>query len=498
MKKKLSDSTEIRIKYAEEHALRVLEERNIAFRVLYDTVLEVEGACEETIFGILCRNLRRIAKAKWAALASYAPHRSTFTLEAVSTEDDRAADPGKYSSPGITVPVNETVVENFLQSQIRECSHEVCLVSLFPGSILNRASHTGDSMCYRISFIREKTLIAAGMVQLPDGQTLKMKDLVNTYLNLAGMILQRINEVNALRKSEEQYRRIFDSVTDCLIVFDLNGNIVEANPAACRLYGYTRDEMVQLSGQDIMSRDYHHVFQNLKESLFSVGKFHSQSVDVRKDGSLMNIDIQGTTFEYNGAPHILAIIRDVTERKKMENELMKIQKLESLGILAGGIAHDFNNMLNAIIGNLNLARTFFDQKEKTLERIQNAEKVAYEATSLSKQLLTFSKGGVPVKKIVSLPKLLKEASEFTLAGSNVSARTQIPEDLKSVEADAGQIKQIVQNLVVNARQAMPDGGIVRIECDNVSLPSDNSLALDQGEYVRYASPTRAWASRKST
>jgi PAS domain S-box-containing protein len=164
-------------------------------------------------------------------------------------------------------------------------------------------------------------------------------------------------------------------------------------------------------------------------------------------------------------------VEDVTELRRARNEMLKTQKLESLGVLAGGIAHDFNNILMAIIGNISLARIQRHDPELLAERLADAEKAASRAKGLTKQLLTFARGGEPVKKITELRGLLKEAGGFATHGSTVACDFSLAADLSLVEADEGQLSQVFHNLVLNAVQAMPDGGTVTIQAENFSSPA---------------------------
>jgi len=165
---------------------------------------------------------------------------------------------------------------------------------------------------------------------------------------------------------------------------------------------------------------------------------------------------------------IIGVAQDVTERKKWEEERLKGAKLESLGLLAGGLAHDFNNLLTAILGQLSLAKHALDQTSGLWGRITEAEKASLRAQDIARQLLTFSKGGVPVKKVVSLGKVLEENVRLILAGSNVKPVFRVSPDLWLVNVDVGQMCQVIHNLIINARQAMPDGGECLIEAYNIS------------------------------
>jgi PAS domain S-box-containing protein len=174
---------------------------------------------------------------------------------------------------------------------------------------------------------------------------------------------------------------------------------------------------------------------------------------------------------------------DVTDRVRLEHELQRMDKLESLGILAGGIAHDFNNMLTGIIGNINLAR-IEDDADRSRELLQEAEQEILQARGLSQQLLTFAKGGAPVRSVQDLAHILREAVSFALRGSDVSARFDLPADLSWASVDKGQLSQVFSNIVINANEAMPAGGTISIVARNVTVEAGTYPDLVPGDYVR--------------
>jgi signal transduction histidine kinase/CheY-like chemotaxis protein len=176
--------------------------------------------------------------------------------------------------------------------------------------------------------------------------------------------------------------------------------------------------------------------------------------------------------------------RDISERKRMEEEIIKAQKLESLGVLAGGIAHDFNNLLTAILGNISLGQTESNLTDTSMQRFDAAVKAAKRAQDLTHQLLTFSKGGAPVKSTSSIAQLLRDCASFSLRGSSVRCECHVPENLWSVEMDEGQISQVINNLVINALEAMPRGGSLLIRAKNTCVHKDERLPLKEGKYVR--------------
>lgn len=181
---------------------------------------------------------------------------------------------------------------------------------------------------------------------------------------------------------------------------------------------------------------------------------------------------------------VVIIFTDITEREMLRNELIKMQKLESIGVLAGGIAHDFNNILTGVIGNLSYARQLVSQEHVAGPPLAAAEKAAKRATELTRQLLTFARGGEPVKKVVAVDHLIEEAMALMLRGTNVRGEIRVNKEVRAIEADEGQIAQVLHNVIINAVQAMPDGGILRVEAGNVRLDATSTIALPAGEYVR--------------
>lgn len=176
----------------------------------------------------------------------------------------------------------------------------------------------------------------------------------------------------------------------------------------------------------------------------------------------------------------LKLARNIYEREQLENEMLKTRKLESIGILAGGIAHDFNNLLTSILGNLSLAEYELNNSNTVLtDYLKNAEKATMRAKELSQQLLTFSKGGTPVKSTTAIEDLIKETADFALKGTKVKCEYNFGDSIWPVDIDQGQISQVLNNLIINAVQAMPDGGIIRIGCRNVNKNYEKFLKEDK-------------------
>ncbi|MBU0961204.1 MAG: response regulator, partial [Proteobacteria bacterium] len=209
---------------------------------------------------------------------------------------------------------------------------------------------------------------------------------------------------------------------------------------------------------------------------------------IAKDGSVRSIADSGAPIRDRESVivGVVLVFRDVTHEKKIEEELLKIRKLESIGVLAGGIAHDFNNILSAILGNIELAAyRIAEDDSKTMTLLAEAQKASKRAAKLTQQLLTFSKGGVPVREATTLPELITDSADFVLHGSQVFCKYTFPDDLWMVDVDSGQIGQVVQNIILNAKHAMPEGGAIVIRCANVKDAAREALLnVDKGDYVR--------------
>jgi signal transduction histidine kinase/CheY-like chemotaxis protein len=181
---------------------------------------------------------------------------------------------------------------------------------------------------------------------------------------------------------------------------------------------------------------------------------------------------------------MVGLTRDLAAQKKQESDLVRAQKLESIGVLAGGLAHDFNNLLTIILGNLDLARLFAGGNAEAAEALDHASEAALRAGDLTRQLITFSKGGQTVKRVGSIGRTLRETVLFAAAGSNVACELNVPDDLPPVDFDEGQLRQVFHNLVQNAREAMPRGGTLQIGARTARLANGEVPQLPAGTYLR--------------
>ncbi|MBN1409939.1 MAG: PAS domain S-box protein [Spirochaetales bacterium] len=303
---------------------------------------------------------------------------------------------------------------------------------------------------------------------------------------------------DALAKERELFEITLRSINDSVITTDTKGRIILINQVAEDLTGYSQQEVYNQKLDEfftILNRTSHAPVQNLVESIVQdnqlIFDFTQSKILIDKDGNEKIISGSGAPIKNQNGNIIGSVIvfRDITETQRMEEELFKVKKIESLGILAGGIAHDFNNILTGIITNLSLAKLHVKESDKDLnDFLNNSEQAALRASHLTNQLLTFSKGGAPIKEAASIKKMIKDAVTFCLSGSNTDYILKLPSKLWSVEVDPGQIDQVLNNIILNAKQAMPQGGILTIKAENCKIPSksrDKYLSqLKSGKYVK--------------
>lgn len=287
------------------------------------------------------------------------------------------------------------------------------------------------------------------------------------YINLSYDISDRKFAIDNLRRSEEEYRLLIDHSPDTILIHD-GETIIFANSRASRLFG----------NQNVIGSSIYSLIH--PESLLTVKERIRQSVEngkvaklmelkiIRPDGVSVDVEVVSIPVTYQGKRRVQTIFRDITGRKQQEQEIMRNSKLESLGLLAGGIAHDFNNILTIILGNVSLARYVGKFDDKTSSMLEEIEKASLQARGLTNQLLTFSRGGAPQKRVVNISHLLKEAVNFALSGSNIRAELNIPENLWAVSVDENQINQVINNIVINAKEAMPEGGTLNVSAQNIS------------------------------
>src|SRR5437763_3129583 len=310
--------------------------------------------------------------------------------------------------------------------------------------------------------------------------------LLNVRLAVAERQIRDLTERNQARVALQQSARtltdILENAADGFFALDYAWRFTYVNPQAERLFGRARKELL---GGELWQK-----FPELQNTPFEEN--YRQVMANQAPAEFEACEPNGTTrwFEVHAYPSgggVSAFFRDVTERKRAEDDRLTKGKIESLGTLAGGIAHDLNNILTVISGNIGLAQLEAASEEKNLLAcLAKASQGAQEAAHMSSQLLTFSKGGSPVKKVVRMSELLAKSAHFSLHGSNLRAEMDIPPDLWTTEVDFAQIEQVINALMINAREATPAGGAVNISARNVELEKKPGALLPGGRYVKVA------------
>ncbi len=335
-----------------------------------------------------------------------------------------------------------------------------------------------------------------------------------------------IRDVTSRKQTEEKVKLFsgaIEEAMDGVQITDLSGYILYSNKAVEELYGYSPKELV---GKHVntMNVDTDLGSRVIVPSIRRDGRWSGEIKVQHRDGTVFPIWLATALIKNDNDEPIamIGIVRDMTERKRVEDELrehrerlldlvdertieltaanvrlkreiaerekvegdlLRAQKLESLGILAGGIAHDFNNLLASVMGNVSLAKMDIPPADRAHRHLAEAEHASLRARDLTQQLLTFSKGGTPVKTVASIAALIRESAGFALRGSRVRHELQLPEDLWTIEADEVQMTQVINNLLINADQAMPEGGVITVRGENIVLDAQAVPPLEAGKYV---------------
>lgn len=297
-------------------------------------------------------------------------------------------------------------------------------------------------------------------------------------------LLIRINE--RLAEQILKLRAIIENQDEGIAVVNPDEVVTFSNPASDALFGVAVGTLVGCHLSEFVDAEQMKVVLSETERRRRGEHSRYELNIMQPDGHKRRLLITAApqydhTGQFTGT---LGLLRDITDQRKMEEELLKMQKLESLSILAGGIAHDFNNYLVAILGNISLAKLTLSPEDEAYQRLGAAENAASRAKDLTQQLLSFSKGGAPIKKVAPLAALLQQTAEFALRGSNVRLHLSVAENLWPAEFDPGQITQLITNLVINANQAMPHGGVIHIEAENVTLDERHTLPLPGRHYIK--------------
>ena len=319
---------------------------------------------------------------------------------------------------------------------------------------------------------------------------LQLMTALSDHINIA---ITRSRLYTQISESEARYRSVVENINEIIFQIGPDGRLVFLNPAWSQVTGHQIKESIGTQISLYIHPDDRRQHTEQITGLLERKK-HTIQYECRythRDGGVHWTEVKAQRVE-NGDNQIVGVfgtISDITERKQMDEERLRLSKLEAIGPLAGGIAHDFNNILTGIMGHISFAQLLLKPDEDGLlkARLEMAERAAMEAQKITRQLLTFSKGGAPVRQISSLREIIYEAAMFVSRGSNVRCDFHISDDLWPGDVDSGQIGQVLQNLILNAQQAMPNGGVVSLSAKNIRLDKDDSvLRLEAGAYLTIA------------
>jgi PAS domain S-box-containing protein len=312
----------------------------------------------------------------------------------------------------------------------------------------------------------------------------KLLITVKNALNLKKIKRDEELAKEALRESEERYRCYINVANDGIAVVH-NGKLSFVNSRLAEMIGYTTDEIEGKDFSRFIPKDILPQIEDVYKRRVAGEDLPSvyESKILHRDGRSIDVEYNISQIRIGDDQSTLNVIRDISERKKIQAEVLKAKKLASLGTLAGGIAHDFNNLLYVIVGNIDLAKDKIKDDLGILKNLQEVEKASLRASELAARLITFSKGGNPIKKVASIGELVKNAVSDSLNGSGINCEFSIADDLFPVEIDALQIKQVIRNIVINATEAMNGKGTIKVFCENTAVDEKDRLTLKAGKYV---------------
>ena len=402
-------------------------------------------------------------------------------------------------------------IGRFSLSYILKSHQEISGIKVMPGSFYHESLFFGLSpqKAYIVplldTYLREAKLNKKGLLNKAYehwfGQTYFQKRLIflseNYELILLAVVLtiaifvffnvilrRKVRQsVHEIDRQKSYFENLFKIIPAGIVILDEHNLVVDMNREFQTMFGFS---LAEIKGRELDS------LINTEETLTKALALSREALGGERiyfDGKRKNKTGQISDFHIIGSPIVvdgkvlgsIGIYLDISEMKRMQEEIIKSKNIESVGVLAGGIAHDFNNMLTGILGNISVARKMSaDKQVKSI--LEKAEKAALKASGLTQQLLTFSKGGFPVKKVTYLPDLVKDALDLGLSGSNVRANLKISEKIPACEIDVTQIIQVIHNLLINAREAMPAGGVIDITIQNHRQSKTDNF-MQKGHYV---------------
>ncbi len=479
-----------------DRALRVLEERNRAFRVLYDTMIQIAASQPEDLHGVLSANLRHLCQASCAALASLDPETGRIRMESIAV-DPIGAD-CQVESFGEVVLSTE-VVEALRQEPVQEeVGCRSGFESFFPGCAAARAKCEHKGRRYRMACRREGQLLAVATVTLPEGRSLRLRDVVETYLDLAGLALHRQLTLRALSRSESKFRSLVEAASVGIAILS-HGKVLYLNPHLLKLTGRAAEDLplsvLRLVDRPEIRRVARQLRAKMSKPLLSPG--YSVRLRHPREGWL-DTEVTAEPIRYQGQEAQLLFVQDVTERNKLQEQLFHSSKLEAIGVLASGIAHEINTPIQYVGDNVQFAMEAFEDLNglvraclEMIDSLSPEGRQSEEATRIRRLCeemdLEFLREEIPraleqsteglghVRDIVRAMRVFghQESGEFTAADLNeivqnslIVSRNEwkhtaqieldLDPDLPPIQCQAGGIQQVILNILINAAHAVAD------------------------------------------
>jgi two-component system, cell cycle sensor histidine kinase and response regulator CckA len=277
---------------------------------------------------------------------------------------------------------------------------------------------------------------------------------------------------------------LLEAAPDSIFLRDQDGKFRYINAAAYRERGYEHDELIKSNIFQIVSPEFHDIMRDNAKTLSARGAVTFEATHKKKDGTIYPVEVHMSPVEHAGEKLILNIVHNVSQRKRIEEELVRALKMESVAMVTGGVASQFNTLLTHIIGNLNVLVSESDPGNPQYKLLQETTKYSDRALDLVKHLMCFSDSGSQVRKITSISGLIRDISDYIISGSNIWCNYFIADDLYKVELTESQFVQAFSNVITNATQSMPKGGIIKISACNVKLEANEITGLPRGEYVK--------------
>lgn len=306
------------------------------------------------------------------------------------------------------------------------------------------------------------------------------------------MALHKHSVERELKESQRKFQDITSCIGEGIYVVNESGELTFMNPEAEHLLGW--------AGAELLGKKVHDIIHPLKENgaplpldecsaykVIKTGKRQESGNDVfvRKDGVTFPVSLVSTPVLKEGkVVASITVFQDAARKQKREEDVLSARKLESIGILAGGIAHDFNNILTAILGNISYVKMFVDPGDKLFRSLAEAENAALQARALTHRLLTFARGGEPVRRVADIAQLIGSSASFACSGSKVMCEVSVAEGIWPVEVDEGQISQVIHNMVTNSRESMHNCGMVNIRVENAAVTPEGGMPLEEGRYIK--------------